>query len=76
LAECEFIKGKDFLPNHLMKNFWLTLVGTVVIEIWASQQRFTIAISLFTAATATPRFYYSVTDLGNLGGFNSWVAPQ
>lgn len=38
----------------LLKNFWLTFVSTVVIA---------IAISLFTTTTATPRFYYSVTDL-------------
>lgn len=38
----------------LLKNFWITFVTTVVIA---------IGISLFTATTATPRFYYSVTDL-------------
>jgi probable HAF family extracellular repeat protein len=52
------------MHHRLMKNFWLTLVGTVVIA---------IAISLFTAATATGRFYYSVTDLGTIGDYTFTV---
>lgn len=50
------------MRNRLLKNFWLTLVGTVVIA---------LAISIFTATTATPRFYYSVTDLGTIGDYTS-----
>lgn len=45
------------MHNRLVKNFWLTLISTVVIA---------IAISVFTATTAAPNFYYSVTDLGSL----------
>lgn len=53
------------MRKRLMKNLWLTFVSTVVIA---------IAISIFTATTATPRFYYSVTDLGTLDG-NRFTSP-
>lgn len=47
-------------------NFLLCFIGAVVI---------TLAISMFTTTTAAAVFYYSVTDLGTLGGnFNSSTA--
>ncbi|HEY9603614.1 MAG TPA: hypothetical protein V6C85_18505 [Allocoleopsis sp.] len=48
------------MHHRLLRNFLLGLVGVVVIA---------IAVSLFTATTATPRFYYSVTPLGTLNNY-------
>jgi probable HAF family extracellular repeat protein len=48
------------MHRRLLRNFLLGLVGTVVL---------TLAISLFTAATATPRLSYTVTDLGTLSDY-------
>ncbi len=44
--------------RHLI-NFAIGLVGVLIIA---------IGLSLFPATTANPNFYYSVTDLGTLGG--------
>lgn len=48
------------MHSRLLGNFILGLVSAVAIA---------IAISLFSAATATTRFYYSVTDLGTLNDY-------
>lgn len=42
-----------------LRNFLLSLLGALVIA---------LGLSLFTATTATSNFYYSITDLGTLGG--------
>lgn len=55
------------MHSHSLRNFLLGLVGAVV---------FTALISLFTAVTATPRFYYSVTDLGTLTGYQHSVGMR
>lgn len=47
------------MQRRLSKKFWLGLVGALVCA---------LAISMFTATTASISFYYSVTDLGTLGG--------
>jgi probable HAF family extracellular repeat protein len=47
------------MHGRLLRNFSLGLLGAVFIA---------LAISMFTATTATTSFYYSVTDLGTLGG--------
>lgn len=48
------------MRRRLLKNFLLGLVGAVVIA---------VAISLFTAVTATPRLSYTITGLGTLGDY-------
>ncbi len=47
------------MQGRLLRNFPLGLIVAVVMA---------LAISLFTATTATTSFYYTVTDLGTLGG--------
>lgn len=48
------------MRSRLLKNFLLGLVGAVVIA---------VAISLFTAVTATPHLSYTITSLGTLGDY-------
>ena len=48
------------MHHRLLRNFLLGLVGVVVIA---------VGISFFTATTAAPRFYYSVTVLGILDNY-------
>lgn len=47
------------MPKRSLRKFLLGFVGAFVI---------TLGISLFTATTAATNFYYSITDLGTLGG--------
>lgn len=53
------------MKSRHFRNFLLCFIGAVVIA---------LAISIFTATTATPVFYYSVTDLGTLGGNFSFAS--
>jgi probable HAF family extracellular repeat protein len=48
------------MHHRLLRNFLLGLVGVIVIA---------VGVSLFTATTAAPRFYYSVTALGTLNNY-------
>jgi hypothetical protein len=50
------------MTKRVLKKLLAGLMGGVLVA---------LAISMFTAATASVSFYYSVTDLGNLGGDHS-----
>ena len=52
------------MKTRRIRNFLISLVGTVVIA---------VGLSLFTTATATTPSYYAVTNLGTLGGRNSYA---
>jgi probable HAF family extracellular repeat protein len=53
------------MTTRLFKKLLVWFLGAVAIV---------VALSLFTATNATARFYYTVTDLGTLGGSNSYVS--
>jgi probable HAF family extracellular repeat protein len=52
------------MKTRRFRNFLIGLVGTVVIA---------VGLTLFTTATATTPSYYAVTNLGTLGGSNSYA---
>ncbi|MBD1804346.1 DUF3466 family protein [Microcoleus sp. FACHB-SPT15] len=52
------------MKTRWLRHFLLGLVGALVIA---------CGLSIFTATTAATRFYYSITDLGTLGGSESYA---
>lgn len=52
------------MKTRWLRHFSLGLVGALVIA---------FGLSIFTATTAATRFYYSITDLGTLGGSSSYA---
>jgi probable HAF family extracellular repeat protein len=52
------------MKTRWLRHFLLGLMGTLVIA---------LGLSIFTATTAATRFYYSITDLGTLGGSFSYA---
>jgi probable HAF family extracellular repeat protein len=52
------------MKTRWLRHFLLGLVGALVIA---------LGVSIFTATTAATRFYYSITDLGTLGGSESYA---
>ena len=51
------------MKTRWLRNFLVGLLGAVVIGLG----------SLFTATTATPRFYYSITQLGISGNLEDFT---
>ena len=49
------------MKTHWLRNFLIGLVGALVIA---------LGLSIITATTATPRFYYSITELVQRGRNN------
>ncbi|NEQ24460.1 MAG: hypothetical protein F6K28_36200 [Microcoleus sp. SIO2G3] len=52
------------MKTRWLRHFLLGFVGALVIA---------FGLSIFTATTAATRFYYSITDLGTLGGSESYA---
>jgi probable HAF family extracellular repeat protein len=52
------------MKTRWLKHFLLGLVAALVIA---------FGLSIFTTTTAATRFYYSITDLGTLGGSSSYA---
>ena len=52
------------MKTRWLRHFLLGLVGVLVIA---------FGLLIFTATTAATRFYYSITDLGTLGGSESYA---
>ena len=52
------------MKTRWLRNFLVGLLGAVVIG---------LGLSLFTATTATPSFYYSITKLGSSGNLEDFT---